>query len=389
MAITMLISPLASAGGVNRVSASVGPRAMAMCGAQIADPIDASAYYYNPAGLTLIENTALQCGMEGILAGARYENAGYSKNSEKELLAMPFGGFSTRLTDRLSGGIGWHVVGGLGGKYKGDFPWKEGMLNMTEIVPAIAYRFDKLSLGLNLNVGYAQFTNVAPVQLVGRPVEAIGMDANATGIGVSVGAGLLYRFNDSVTFGISGVLPNKTPLNGSTKLSLLGLPLLKTKMETEFTFPGRLGVGLKIKANQRLTLLLDGTWYNYEADKNMTAKLGGLFTYRQAMNWHSNFSANIGAEYAATDKLMLRAGFCWHTAAIPKATQSPIAPEVPGPGVGVGFGYTPSKNWRLDLGYNYGWGERKVDHHHGFVAPGEYKDSANLVSLSVTRFFGK
>ena len=64
IAITVLISLLASAGGVNRVSASVGPGLWQCAVRKLPIPIHPSAYYYNPAGLVIVENTALQCGME-------------------------------------------------------------------------------------------------------------------------------------------------------------------------------------------------------------------------------------------------------------------------------------------------------------------------------------
>jgi len=71
--LVLLTGNLAMAGGVNRVSGSVGPRAMGMCGAQIADSVDASAFYYNPAGLSNIKRTSLQFGMESIIAEGTYQ----------------------------------------------------------------------------------------------------------------------------------------------------------------------------------------------------------------------------------------------------------------------------------------------------------------------------
>ena len=389
----LLVNSLAIAGGVNRVSGSVGPRAMGMCGAQVADPIDASAYYYNPAGLLKIRHTSLQFGMESIMAGSEYQwsecGEKFSKSSESGIIPLPFGGFTTRLTDRLSGGIGWHVVGGLGSKYDGNFPWKEGMLSLTSIVPAMAYQVtDKLSVGVSLNIGYAQFINSGRLQLGNFRVDQVSMDAKASGIGVGGGIGLLYQINDEWTVGASYNLPMKVHLKGSTKLGLLGLSLGDYDMTSDANFPGRLGLGLKFKVNDRLTVMADANWYDYSAAKQMTAELGGLLRYTQKMNWHDNYSFHLGAEYELSEKWLIRSGICWHTAAIPKETETPTAPEVAGPGVSLGFGYKPSEKWAFDLGYTYGWGKREVENHPGFLAPGKYEVNVHVVSASVTWKFG-
>ncbi len=391
--LVLLTGNLAMAGGVNRVSGSVGPRAMGMCGAQIADPVDASAFYYNPAGLNNIKRTSLQFGVEAIMADGTYQwsecGRELSKDSEGGIIPLPFGGFSTRLTDRLTVGAGWHVVGGLGSKYDDDFPWKEGMLSLTSLVPAMAYQVsDDLSLGISLNIGYAQFVNSGNLQLGNFRLDMASMEAEADGIGFGGGLGLLYRLNDKWTFGASYSLPMEVRLKGSTKLELLGLPLGKYDMSSSAYFPGRLGIGLKYEPNDRLRILADANWYDYSAAKRMTAKIGGLLEYSQKLNWHDNFSFHLGAEYELTEKWLLRSGVCWHTAAIPRETTTPTAPEVDGPGVSLGLGYRPNDNWDFDLGYTYGWGKREVEKHFGFLAPGKYEVDVHVVSASVTWKFG-
>lgn len=390
--LVFLTGNLAMAGGVNRVSGSVGPRAMGMCGAQIADPQDASAFYYNPAGLLNIKRSSLQFGTELIISAGKYQwsefGGEFTKNAEGGIIPLPFGGSSTRLTDRLAAGIGWHVVGGLGSKYQDDFPWKEGMLSLTSIIPAMAYQVsDELFIGWNLNIGYAQFINSGRLQLGNVRVDQISMEAEANGIGIGGGLGILYRLNDDWIIGVSYSLPIKVDLKGSTKLALLGLPLGKYSTTTSANFPGRLGIGVKVKPSDRLTILADANWYDYSAAKQMTAELGGLLNYTQKLNWHDNFSFHFGAEYELNEKWLVRSGLCWHTAAIPRETTTPTAPEVDGPGVSLGFGYRPNDNWAFDLGYTYGWGKREAERHSGFLAPGKYEVDVHVVSTSITWHF--
>jgi long-chain fatty acid transport protein len=366
---------------------------MGMCGAQIADPKDASAFYYNQAGLLKINGTSLQLGIESILAGGKYRwsecGADFSKSSENGIIPLPFGGFSTHLTDRLAAGIGWHVVGGLGSKYKGDFPWKEGMLSLTSMVPALAYQIsEKLSVGLSLNIGYAQFVNSGRLQLGSFRVDQVGMDAEASGIGVGGGVGFLYEFNDDWTVGASYTFPTRVHLKGSTKLALLGLPIGDYETTTDANFPGRLGLGLKGALNDSVTVLADVNWYDYSAAQKMTAELGGLLKYSQKLNWNDNFSLHLGTEYKLSEKWLVRSGICWHTAAIPRETETPTAPEIAGPGVSLGVGYQANEKWTCDLGYTYGWGKREVENHPGFLAPGKYEVEIHVVSASVTWHFG-
>jgi long-chain fatty acid transport protein len=380
------------AGGTNAISASVGPRPAGMGGAQVADPVDASAFYYNVAGLARIEGGFLQLGGGAIIPKAEYQRLGVGRfiESEDTILPSPFGGFGIHLNDRLAFGLGWHLRGGMGSRYdEKDFPWQEGMLGLMEVVPALALKVnDRLYVGVKLDIGYAQFKNAGDLQLGSTLISPVEMAVEASGIGVGFGVAALYEVSERFALGISYTSPLDVKMKGSTKLKLLDIPLGEYETEVAANFAGRLAVGVKVKPNDWLTLLFDATGYDYSGMKELTAKIGPI-NYSQKVNWHDNFTLNAGAEIEVTEELLTRLGLCWHTAAIPRATTMPTAPEVAGPGVSFGFGYQPKgRSWILDLGYAHGWGEREVENHRGFIAPGKYRVDVDVLWLSVNWKFG-
>jgi hypothetical protein len=182
LALLMVLSAAAFADGLGAFSAfknGIGARALAMGGAFVAVCDDATALYWNPAGLAKLTDTRL-AGMSTDLFGMG--------------ITHQFVGATTSFAN-LGIGLGWErasIAGqqvGDGGELGGSFTWNESVL-----IGSLA-------------------TNVMDVAMAGANVKYYmadnGLGGSATGFGFDLG--LLVNLGDMFVIGV-----NATDLAGST-----------------------------------------------------------------------------------------------------------------------------------------------------------------------------
>lgn len=256
---------------------------------------------------------------------------------------------------------------------------------------------------------------------LGVPAYTDFADANlaANGTAVTWHLGFSYRANDDVSFGLrflSGrdvryhgdakftqvptnlVLAPGNPLGlpGGTPVDALlagqftpGGPLSSDSATTSINMPSQLVVGFAYKLTPKLLLLGDiqYTYWN-SFDKliiefpNDTGR-----TITQNENYNNTTGFRLGADYAQSDKLSLRLGYLFHTAAAPSETVTPLLPEGSRNEITGGVGYRINENVRADVAYQY----IKQQDRRGRMTEGPntglYTFSANLVGLSLALSF--
>ena len=185
--LTVFISAsLVFAGGVNRLG-GLGPKAGGMSGAFTAVADDASAFYYNPAGLTQIKSNYIFVGGDLVLPHFQYQAPMSSTLSSKNDVShlMPLFGFSAPVSEKFAFGLGVISPYGLGASYS----QMESLLTLTDLVPAVCWQVtDELSLGAALNLGWSQFEYDAPITVGGLTVGFSKSEATGSGVGAPFGA---------------------------------------------------------------------------------------------------------------------------------------------------------------------------------------------------------
>lgn len=364
------------AGGVNRIG-GLGPKASGMSGAFTAVADDASAFYYNPAGLTQIKFNYVFVGGDLVLPRFEYEAplspALRSENDEMHL--MPLFGFSAPVNDKFTFGLGVISPYGLGAKYH----QMESLLTLIDLVPAVCWQVtDELSLGAALNLGWSQFAYDAPIMAGGIPVGF--SESDASGSGVSATFGTLVKPLDWLGLGIVYRLPTKVKLEGDTKIISPATGAIADDFVTHFTFPGRLTVGAAVKPLTNWTVAFDANWYDYSGADKFRISYDNLPTAFQKLDWRDNCSFHLGTEFCPLDWLALRAGIGYQTAAIPDATISPLTPDASGWDASFGLGVN-YKALSIDANYIYAWASRNVSIRPSHVAPGNYEAQVHVVGI--------
>ena len=134
-------------------------RGNALGGALIARADDASAVYYNPAGITQLKGTQISTGMNLITPSNKiyfYEN-GKDSELKRNWFYPPYGYLTRQLSDRLWFGVGMFARFGLGTEYEEDWPGRNNSYNAVvkgvEINPNLAWKVnDCFSIAGGLSV---------------------------------------------------------------------------------------------------------------------------------------------------------------------------------------------------------------------------------------------
>jgi long-chain fatty acid transport protein len=290
----------------------VGPNSRSMGGVGIAAPQDAiGAVFANPATMCFSPfcpgsefNFAGTLFMPEVNAKIELDGTSYTADSEKKTFGIPAIGLSTPITSSLPYwrfGLAAYGVSGLGVDYRNtaidqpefnDFkgdpnikapPLIAGVFSQLQIMkfaPAIAYQHNsQLSLGLALHIDYANLD------------LGSGVSFN---YGYGIQLGTLYKLGSFMSLGATYLTPQKVEYKKVNDFDGDGI---RDTLELESPQELGLGVALHLMSN-KLLFEMDGKWVNWANAKGY-----------DDFGWKDQWIFAFGAQFKATRKLSLRAGF--------------------------------------------------------------------------------
>jgi long-chain fatty acid transport protein len=265
------------------------------------------------------------------------------------------------LNDKLIVGIAAYVPSGIGAKWNGEdlklltagvpYRW-ESFMGVITVSPAIAYKVsDQFSLGATLNLNYGMLKLWRPG--VGQYNE----DLSGLAFGATIGA--LFKPIDKLGIGLTLRTPTKVKFSGEATMAGAALIGQSTTSDAdrEATWPLWLGVGLSFKATDKLTLNADAQYTNWKKIQTIPItyddaawqalkahpQLKAAFNNDFDLQWKDAIQWRFGLEYAASEKLALRAGYYYDPSPSPSETLNVLLPEITYNVVTVGVGYKAEK----------------------------------------------
>ncbi|MEK7789711.1 MAG: outer membrane protein transport protein, partial [Planctomycetota bacterium] len=139
----------------------LGASALAQGNAFVARADDASAIYFNPAGLTQLQRPQLSLGASFVLPSVEYHGNGVSEDMDTKINTIPNMYFTSPIIEnKLAAGIGINVPYGLQGKWDGDgfsrYVVTDFNLRIIDVNPTITYKPSSFfSVGVGLDYYYA------------------------------------------------------------------------------------------------------------------------------------------------------------------------------------------------------------------------------------------
>jgi long-chain fatty acid transport protein len=307
-----------------------GPVQDAMGGAAVAAPLDASTIITNPAGLSVLDRR-LDLGATWFGATVEYTATGAASGArqESDRGAMPIPTIGvvvpSLVSDRLTVGVGGFGVAGMGVEYPQDLYDGETLTSYTNmrVAPAASYRLsDRLSIGAAVNLMYAEmrYDVAGGMGMVERET------AGSFGLGATVG--VLYRPIDALTLGASyetrswfQAFEFDVPSHDLTVMTETGPQTVTVPGGTEaldFDQPQLATIGAAVRpfAGVGLVLAADVAWIRWSETNgedlpalDSDPRTTGASTWD--MRWDDQVVLKLGAQYAATRWLTVRAGWNW------------------------------------------------------------------------------
>lgn len=365
---------------------------------------DASAVYYNPAGLTQLEGWQLQLGGSVVDLNTDHRSqSGVNEKMKNNPVAVPYF-YIANSHNKWAYGVGVNSPFGLITKWADNSFSKywatESEVLMYMVNPTLAYRVsDSLSVG-----GGVDFVNIYSTKLeskvFGSPDGSAILEGDGTGWGYNVAAH--WKANQKHSFGLTYRSGVNVPIKGDVHLSdLNGLSAVvfgggsyESPATTEIKLPQSVLFGYGFKPSEKLTLFLDYqfmAWNTTESTDFNYANDNPYLTHSIRRDWKNTHNAGLGVEWQTNQHVTLRSGLMAYERVVPSYTLETSLPD--------------SSRWVLTLGSGFKFGSTTLDIAYNaiFFTPrsiansqgsplsdltGNYDTMINVFSLGITQKWG-
>ncbi|MBW7888903.1 MAG: outer membrane protein transport protein [Bacteroidetes bacterium] len=334
-----------------------GARAMAQGGAWAARAYDASAIYFNPAGLAFQNGTQLYLGSTIIVPSMTFFGPLPSVKETKmvDQIFPPINLYGTyAVTEDLHVGLGVNNPFGLGTEWPDN--WVGNQLSVKVdlqsffITPTVAYKInDQLSVGAGFNV----VTGSVTLSRYFIPGVKVALDLSATGYGFNLGA--QYKVSDDLSLGASYRSSVKLDATGTAKFtpSIPGsTPDGDAAASIELPSTAFLGVAYKVMDN--LEVEADYQYVGWSSYKTLIIefKKDPSKNSVNPKDYQNTYILRIGGEYTM-DQFQFRAGYIYDHTPVETKHVDPLLPDANRNGINIGLGYKITNNLNIDFSYMY------------------------------------
>jgi len=375
-----------------------GTKAMGMSNAFSAIADDASANWFNPAGLSFQDNNV---SINGVFVAPvnEFETGGQTYSAKKATHFIPQVYIRYGADDsKLSYGLGINAPFGL------SVDWTDSGAPFSQLTAgADSVTFSEIQgVHVNPNVSYqvnddlsvalgVQYYNIFKVNL-----DSHALKINGSGDGFGGNLAFMYK-TDSWSVGGSYRSKVKIDLTGTEVggqlLAALGASALvgvSADASTSLTIPDlqTLSIAYNVTPDLLLSVQVDRTnWATFDKIEiqngaPISTAVGSTKTIPE--NWKATIAIRLGSEWKMDKVSRLRAGYTYDPT---PTNETDFSPRLPGNDrqlVSIGYGRDLSENLTMDLAYMYGWLKDRTA-----VAPtkaayqGVYKGTVSLFSAAI------
>ena len=373
-------------------------RGNALGGSMAGSADDASALFYNPAGITQLEGVQLMGGMTLIAPSTKVTTttpAGSVTTETEDNLWIPPHLYATwEASDRVWLGFGMYSRFGLGTEFDENWPGRYN--SYKAIIQSLTFN-PNLALKLNDQVSVAAGVSAMWIDLdlrrkLPNPLVAGGPDLDFKLCGDSIGYGfnLAGRWEplEWLSFGAAYQSQVDQDIDGDASVSGRS-----GDASGDVTLPDMVFLGTAVKPMEKVTVSLDAVftgWSSYDQFAlDLDPTLLGPDKARQISpkNWDDVWRYELGVEYALNEAWTLRAGYAFDEEPGPDSTADYLVPANDRNLYSLGAGYQ-WKAWTFDVSYTYLDIEDRAiaaRPEHG-VLPSEFEcGDAHLVGVTVGR----
>jgi len=364
--------------GAFRVFAS-DSEATAKGGAFVGEADNPSAVFYNPAGLTQLEDGYhLSLGLAALQPIVSHTStSGVETQMRRETFKIPHVYFVSDFgIENVAIGIGGTSNWGLGTDWANDSfsayaATKTELINLDNMVTFSYALNDQLSVSVggvyvistaNKEKAIYQSPGAnAGGQLKGRD-QSLGYTLSTWyKLSEAHQFGLLYKSPISLEYDVTVSAHGFSDLGALPYRTIFGGEFYTTIARTDLQLPQSVVLGYSFKPENKWRFNFDVEWMDWssveservyflaETDPTRLALLDALTASDR--DWKSTISYMAGTEYEWNDKFRLRGGYFYNPAVIPEANFDTAVPVTVSHGINFGFGYDIRENLTVDAAW--------------------------------------
>jgi len=323
---------------------------------------DASAIYYNPAGLAQLKGTSVALGAFYLQPEFRLQGSDGSSASMRLSSILPHLYAESDLgTDHWRVGIGVTNEFGINEDWGDTGPLRllvdEAQLSVLNIEPTVAYKITpNLSVGLGFDIYYGDLLLTRNVELAAPPFPEGQFHYRADAAAFGVTPGFMWKINSQNTIGAYYRSPFSLDFNGNASIKTSGGTVAAGPSDAQaaLELPQSVGLGYAFRPVRPLKLEGDVIWTDWHATNQLLFQSPSPAFNNQAIaaHWESGFTFRAGVQYDITQHWALRAGYAYSQNAVPNSTFSPLVPDSNYHLFAAGATYS-TRNWDLSVAATY------------------------------------
>jgi long-chain fatty acid transport protein len=374
----------------------------------VATADNASAIYYNPAGITQLDGNQFRGGIYGIYLDPTYRppNGGNTYDIENKFAAAP-NFFYTHALDNLPLSFGLGVYAPYGGSvsWPQDTGFRavalESTLQYITLNPVLALKvLPTLSIGAGVMVNYVNLESEQGIRRDQLPPPLPTDYFRFKGDGWSVGynVGLLWQPHEKISIGASFRSSADITLDGHTDVELF--PLIPTRYwsdaHADYSFPLTAVLGISYRPTPKWNL-------EFNTDYTDWSSFGTITIHQETPNinvqpnpdfildWRASWMYALGLTRYFENGWRASAGYLFNENSVPDANYTPLAADLDRHFFSVGIGRN-GRRFDFDMVYQFGYGPAHkvtgstpstVGEIAGQTADGTYKFISHAVLATV------
>lgn len=360
--------------------AYVDPFATARGNAFTATADNASAVFYNGAGLTQLEGSEVQANVFAISLEYEYEGASGSDSMDDDFQAIPSFFAAHNFEDRpIAIGFGAYAPFALGSDWGSDasfasFPFGlavpyEAELDYIKYHAVIAWQISE-----TLSIAAGASYDDTDIELKANALEFEG-DGDDIGFSFSV----LWQPSVKHSFGFNYQAKTQIEFEGTADILFPVTASVPTSGTLDF--PESVVVGYSFRPNEKWNIELNVDWTHWDRVDSLT--LEGVPGATYELNWEDAFIWELGATRYFDNGWNVSAGYTFVESAVPANDLLPVVPDRDRHffAVGVGRAYD---NFFWQATYQYAYSDKlKVKDNTFPTANGEYDLDSQAVAFTL------
>ena len=387
----VLVAPGARAAGFSLDTQSA--RTVGMAGAATGLVDDASAIYFNPAGI--VQGRVLDAQANGtlVLPSSTYTDAyGNSTTTPFRLVPTAQAYVAGGITKDFSAGIGVFEPFGLQIGWPANWEGRSlityASLATYDVNPTLAYRLGPMRVGAGVQIVASQVDFERDIALPNGQYGTSQLGGTAWGVGGNVGI-QVDAIPKVLSFGAHYRSAVELSFDGNAHFDGIPSSLAGTLHDqpgaTRVVLPDSFAFGIAAHPVPKLALDLDVVYFDWSFFRSIDIAFPNDATNTlastQPKRWQNTVNLHLGGEWAPTDAWRARLGAMYDPSPSPGDTLTPDLPDSTRLAFSAGGGWRAKNGLKLDVGY-----ELVLLLSRDSTAPqlpGSYSGFANVVSLGI------